>query len=421
MKKIIFVISLLSVFIGANAQQKWTLQQCVDTALANNRNIKQREITRKTNEIAYNQARLNLLPNLNASASQGWSFGRSQMADGTYQNINSNSTSFSVSTGITLFDGLRMKYNIDQAMANLKASDAALAKIKEDIILSVSTAYLQVLLNKELVNVADNQLQLTQAKIETQRSLVQAGKMAEGELYELFAQESKEQLSKTQAENNLKLAILDLAQILELENFNAFDIEIPEDLTASELAILDVDKIYQNALNNRPEVKNAEYQLQSGEQNVKIAKSYFFPTLSFGANVGGGSYNSVSTPLNTYLGFSLSVPIFNKMETRNQVKTAKLNADNYKLNLDNTKIELRKTVQQAYFNATAAKAKWDAALKSEQASKEAYRFANQKFENGKATVYELFQAKSNLSQSESEVVQSKYEYIFRLKILELLQ
>lgn len=421
MKKIIFVISFLLVIIGANAQQKWTLQQCIDTALNNNRNIKQRAIARKTSEIAYQQARLNLLPNLNASASQGWSFGRSQMVDGTYQNVNSSNTSFNLSAGITLFDGLRMKYNIDQRMMELKASDAYLSKIKEDIILSVSTAYLQILQNKELVTVANNQLLLTQNKIENQRALVSAGKMAEGEMYELYAQESKEQLNKIQAENNLQLAILDLAQILELSNFDKFDVEIPQELVFNELSLFNVDKIYQNALNNRPEVKMAEYQLKSGENGVKLAKSSFYPSLSFGANMGGGVYNSVNTPLNTSIGFNLSIPLFNKLETVNQVKTAKLSAESNRLSLDNTKIELRKTVQQAYMNTVAAKARWDAAIKSEQAGKESYRFTNQKFENGRATVYELYQAKSNLTQAESEVVQAKYEYFFRLKILELLQ
>jgi len=421
MKKISILFLTTFIVLMANAQQKWTLQQCVDTALANNRNIKQRELNRKTNEIAYNQARLNLLPNLNASASQAWSFGRSQIADGTYQNINASSNSFGISSGITIFDGLRMKYNIDQRMAELKNSEAALEKIREDIVLSVSTAYLQVLLNKELATVAGNQLELTQSKIESQRSMVQAGKMAEGELYELLAQESKEILNKIQAENNLKLSLLDLAQILELKDFDRLDIEVPGDLTGFEMNTLNIETIYQNALTHRPEVKSAQYQLQSSEKNVKIAKSYFFPTLTFGASVGGGSYNSVSTPVSTNLGFNLSVPIFNKLETKNQVKTAQINVESNKLNLDNTLIELRKTVQQAYFNATAAKARWDAALKSEIASREAYRFANQKFENGKATVYELYQAKSNLSNAESEVVQAKYEYIFRLKILELLQ
>ncbi|MCE5330959.1 MAG: TolC family protein [Bacteroidales bacterium] len=420
MKKIFLIIGALLAVLMANAQQPWTLQQCVDTALANNRNIKQKELTRKTNEIAYQQARNNLLPNLNGSASQGWSFGRSQIADGTYQNLNVSNTSFSLSSGITLFDGLKMKYNIDARMADLKASEANLEKIRQDIILSVSSAFLQVLLNKELLQISENQLELTQNKIEQQKSLVAAGKLAEGEMYELLAQQSKEELSRTQAENSLKLSLLDLGQILELSDFEKLDVIAPADLMNNELQMLDAENVYRSALNNRPEVKSAEYQLKNSEKNVQIAKSAYFPSLSFGASVSGGYYNSVSTPTSTSLGFNLSVPIFNKMETRNQVKTAQINVESNRLNVDNTKLELRKTIQQAYYNAVAAKAKWDAARKSEIAGNEAYRFANQKYEGGRATVYELYQAKNNLTQAQSEVVQSKYEYVFRLKILELL-
>ncbi len=420
MKKIFLIIGALLAALMASAQQPWTLQQCVDTALANNRNIKQKELTRKTNEIAYQQARNNLLPNLNGSASQGWSFGRSQIADGTYQNLNVSNTSFSLSSGITLFDGLKMKYNIDARMADLKVSEANLEKIRQDIILSVSSAFLQVLLNKELLQISENQLELTQNKIEQQKSLVAAGKLAEGEMYELLAQQSKEELSRTQAENSLKLSLLDLGQILELSDFEKLDVIVPADLMNNELQMLDAEKVYRSALNNRPEVKSAEYQLKNSEKNVQIAKSAYFPSLSFGASVSGGYYNSVSTPMSTSLGFNLSVPIFNKMETRNQVKTAQINVESNRLNVDNTKLELRKTIQQAYYNAVAAKAKWDAARKSEIAGNEAYRFANQKYEGGRATVYELYQAKNNLTQAQSEVVQSKYEYVFRLKILELL-
>ncbi len=422
MRKIFIIVgAFLAAFFASAQQQAWTLQQCVDTALANNRNVKQKELTRKVNEIAYQQARYDLLPNLSGSASQSWSFGRSQISDGTYQNLNVSNTSFGLSSGITLFDGLKMKYNIDARMAELKISEAGLEKIRQDIILNVSTGFLQVLLNKELLQISVDQLKLTESRIEQQKSLVKNGKLAEGEMYELLAQQSKEELSRTQAENALQLSLLDLAQILELPDYEQLDVVIPADLMSNELELLNAESVYKSALMSRPEVKSAEYQLQSSEKNVQIAKSAYFPTLSFGANVGGGYYNSVSTPVSTTVGFNLSVPIFNKMGTRSQVQTAQLYAESNRLNVDNTKIELRKTIQQAYFNAVAASAKWSSAQKSEQASQEAYRFATQKYEGGRATVYELYQAKNNLSQAQSQVIQSKYEYVFRLKILELMK
>jgi outer membrane protein len=393
----------------------------VDTALANNRNIKQRELMRQNNEIAWQQARNNLLPNLNASASQGWSFGRSQMVDGTYQNINSNSSSFNLQSGITLFDGLKMKYEIDSKMAQLKLSEANLQKIREDIVLSVSSAFLQVLLNKELLQISNDQLKLTESRLEQQKSLVEAGKLAEGELFELYSQLAKEELTRTQAANTLKLSLLDLAQILELSDFEKLDITVPADLVENELQLLSADAVFASAVKTRPEIKSAELQLVNSEKNIQIAKSFYFPTLSFGANVGGGYYNQVSTPLSTSLGFNLSVPIFNKFQVKNQVRSAQIDVKSNQLNVENAKLELRKTVQQAYFNAVAAKAKWDASVKSVTSSTEAYRFANQKYEGGRANVYELYQAKNNLARAQSEVAQSKYEYVFRLKILELLK
>ena len=229
MKKIA-IIALLFVPLLTMAQKTWTLQQCVDTALTNNRNIKQKALNRKTSEIAYQQARLNLLPNLNASASQSWTFGRSQVQDGTYQNINSSNSSFNISSGLTLFDGLKMKYNIDARMAALKVSESELEKIRQDIVLSVASAYLQVLLNKELMQIAVDQLELSKTKITQQKSLVVAGKMAEGEMYQLLAQQSQEESNRVQAENNLKLSLLDLAQILELKDFEKLDVVVPEDL-----------------------------------------------------------------------------------------------------------------------------------------------------------------------------------------------
>lgn len=432
MKKIFLIIgALLAAFI-ANAQQPWTLQQCVDTALANNRNIKQKALVRKTNEISYQQARFNLLPNLNASASHDFILGRSQDSNYDFHATNSTRSSVGLRSELTLFDGLRMKYNIDARMADLKSSDAELEKIQKDIVMSVSSSFLQVLLNKELLQIADEQLKVTETKIEQKKQLVAAGKLAEGELFELYAQQSKEEVDRTQADNTLKLSLLDLAQILELTDFEKLDIVVPENLMTNELQLLNPESVYQSALINRPEVKSAEYKLDGSKTNVDISRSYLYPSLKFIADAGTGYYNLKGIPnasfnqqineqFNTVLGFNLSIPIFNKFETKNSVKKAQIDVESNKLNVDNVKLELRKTVQQAYYNAVAAKGKWDAAQKSETASIEAYRFTNQKYEGGRATVYELYQAKNNLTQAQSQVVQSKYEYVFRLKILELLK
>lgn len=430
--KIYLILSALLVTTIISAQKPWTLQQCVDTALANNRNVKQQVLARKTKEISYQQARQNLLPNLNASASQSWYFGRSLTMNNTYQSTNSAQTTFGISTGLTLFDGLKMKYNIDASKADMHASEADLEKIKQDITMNVAAGFLQILLNKELLQIAKDQQDLTKTKIEQRKGLVAAGKMAEGEMYDLLAQEAKENQSRIQAENTLNLSFLDLAQFLELDHFENLDIVAPENLNESDLHFLSADEVFNSALTHRPEIKGAEYRLENSEYNVLIAKSYNYPSLSLGANYGTNYYNlanytnlsfgqQFNNNMNGYVGLNLQIPIFNKFQVRNQVHSAQFGVKSSKIAVDNAKLELKKTIQQAYYNALGAKSRWEAALKSETASREAYRFANQKFEAGRATIYELYQAKSNLTQVLSEQVQSKYEYFFRVKMLELLK
>ncbi|MDI3505264.1 MAG: outer membrane protein [Bacteroidota bacterium] len=416
-----------------SAQQQLTLEQCIAIALENNRNVKQQELNKQNREIAYNQARADLLPNLNASAGQNFVFGRSIGLDNTYQNANSSQTSFSLGSDITLFDGLRMKHNIDARRADVNASQADLDKIRDDIVISVSTAFLQVLLNKELLQISEDQIELTNANIAQRSELIKNGKMAEGEIYELEAQKAKEELNRVQAESNLKLALLDLAQIMEIENVSDLDITAPPaEKLIGESILLSSDVVYQNALINRPEISGANFRLESAQKEVLMSKAQLYPTLSFGANVGTGYYHmsnrtndsfssQMRNNMSNSVGFSLRIPIFNRFQVHNSIRTAQIAVENSRLEMDKTKLDLRKRIEQAYYNALGANSRWEAAKKSEIAGREAYRFAEQKFENGRANSYELFQAKNNLTQVLGEVAQAKYEYAFRLKILELLK
>lgn len=432
--KILFIsISLLLFTSGVSAQKAWTLEQCIDTALANNRTIRQQQLAYKSKEIAYKQSKNDLLPDLNASLGQNFNFGRSLTSNNNYVNSNSQNTSFGVGSNLTLFDGLKMKYNIEAKKAELLAAGADVEKIEKDIILNVSTVFLQVLQNKELLKNAENQLQITKENIERRKQLIDAGKLAEGEIYELLAQEAKEELSRVQAENNVQLSLLDLAQVMNLDSSQSIDVVVPENLLSNELSVLSANEVYISAVQNRPEIKSAQYRLQSSEKNVNIAKSYYFPKLSLGANWGTGYYNmsniqdnpsfgsQFKNNMQTSVGFSLSIPIFNKFQIRNQIESAKLDVENTKIEIDKTKLELKKNIEQAYYNAIAAKNRWESAQKSVKANEEAYRFASQKFEAGRANQYESNLAKTNLAQAISEQTQAKYEYVFRLKLLELMK
>ncbi|MHB9056654.1 MAG: TolC family protein [Paludibacteraceae bacterium] len=431
--KYFFPLLLLFSVMQVYGQHSWTLQECIDTALINNRNIKQQKLNYKSKEISYNQAKADRLPNLNASVGQNFNFGRSLTVDNTYQNSNSNTTSFSVSSGLNLFNGFKMKNTIEVRQAELLAAGADVQKIEKDIILNVSSVFLQVLQNKELLLNAENQLKITSENIARRKELINSGKMAQGEIYELQAQEAKEELSRVQAENQLQLSLLDLSQVLELDHFQDIDVVVPTNLLENELALLSADEVYASALVNRPEIKSAQHRLESSLKNIEIAKAGYLPSLSMGAQWGTGYYNMSNVPNNTSfgtqfsnnmstgIGLSLSIPIFNRFEVKNQVESAKLNAESSKIDIANARIELRKTIQQAYYNAIAAKNRWESSQKSVKANEESYRFASQKFEVGRANQYEVNLAKTNLSQSISEQTQAKYEYVFRMKILELMK
>ena len=434
LKKIIICLLITGTTISSTtAQKQYTLLECIDIALENNRNIKQQEINRQQRELAYSQARAELLPSLNASAGQSFVFGRSIGIDNVYDNSNSSQTNFGIGADITIFDGLRMKHNIDARKAEMHASEADLEKIKDDIIMSVSTAFLQALLNKELLIISENQLESTSADYQRRLALVESGRLAEGELFEVEAQMAREELNRVQAENNLKLAILDLAQIMELERFDNFDIVAPSAETLiNETGLIPSEAVYESALVNRPQIRSMQYRLESSEKEILMARSQFFPTLSFGANMGTGYYNMSGRPNDTFsnqlrnnmsnsLGFNLRIPIFNKFQIKNNVSIARLAIANTQLELDKTKLELRKQIEQAYYNAVASASRWEAAKKSVEASNEAYRFTEEKHESGRANSYELFLAKNNQTQALGEEAQAKYEYAFRLKILELLK
>ena len=329
-------------------------------------------------------------------------------------------------------DGLRKKYNIEARKAEMQSSEADLDKIKSDIELQVTIAYLQVLLSKENLQTQESQLELSQQKIQQMQALVEAGKLPEGELYELNAQLAKEELSLTQLQHHLKLALLDLAQLIELDEFENFDIQSEMDMQPMNQLPLSADRVYQSALQNRPEIRAAEYRLVGNLKNIDIARSAFYPSLNLGAQLGSGYYNlkGVDNPsfsrqmndnLSTHIGFNLHIPIFNRFETKTRVQTSRVAAENSRIEMENIKLELRKKIEQAYQNAVAAQARYAAAQKTELASREAFRYAEQKYEAGRSSVYELYQAKSNLTLVLSELSQSKYEYLLRVKVLELLQ
>ena len=313
----------------------------------------------------------------------------------------------------------------------------SLNKAKEDLAINVASYYLQVLYNKELLKVAELQVALDNEQVSKTEAMVNNGKVPLSQLYDMKAQLAKDEATLVESRNNVSLALLDLAQSLELERSNKdFDIETPEqvDVVAENMgSLLPPDHIYENALTFKPQIKEQEYLLASAKKNLNVARSEYYPKLNLGASYSNGYYHSsmggefvdtrsFSEQLKqngqNIIGFSLSIPLFNRLQVRNSVRQAKVNIRNQELMLENTRKALYKEIQQAYFNATAAQEKYTASGKSVVASKEAFEYAQASYEAGKSTVFEFNEAKTKYAQSLAEQAQAKYDYIFRAKILD---
>ena len=426
------VLFLLALSLICAKAEVLTLQQCIDSALLNNLNVQKQGNQYASHRLQYAQSKADISPNISGSAGQNWIFGRSIGSDNIYHAQNSSQTTFNLSANIVLFDGLQMKYNIDQARANMQASESNMLAIQLQIKMNVASMYLQVLLCKELLIVAENQFEDTRLKLKKDSALVSQQRLPAGELYTLQAQAAREELEITQRQNSLHLALLDLAQAIELESIDGFDIVVPSEEELNVGLLPNNDEVYQVALQNRPEIKALEYQIQANESALKGAKSAYSPTLSAGANVGTGYYDMQGTANQAFgaqmrdnfsasVGLNLHVPIYDKNQTTTRVKQQQLALENVRLDLEQQKKDLRKEIDQAYYNARNASIEQASAEKAERAAEEALRYTTQKYEAGRCTLYEYQEARNNHLQAQSTRLQARYNYLFRIRILQYYQ
>jgi outer membrane protein len=433
MKRIYSLIAamiLLVVFTGARAQETWSLQKCIDYAIQNNIQIKQQDLNSKYYSNQHQQAKYNRLPNLNSSFQNSMSYGRSLGPDNTYLDINSNSTYGSINSSITVWNGFTLNNSIKVADMNLRASLEDAKKTKDDIMLNIAAAYLEILFADELVAVAEDVIKITQLQLDRTGKLVDAGSLAKGSLLEIEAQYAREELDVVNAQNRLQLAYLTLYQLLELPSTESFKIEkptLPE--IGANITLLNSMDVFKNAVQLKPVVKSAEYNLESARNQLLVAKGNLLPSLTF-----GGNYNNFYQKLFDYptaslknqfkgnqrygFGATLSIPIFNHFQARTSVSNAQIQLENSELQLQNTKNALRKDIEQAYTNALAAFKRYVANQKAVISSKEAFRYTEEKFNVGMINSVEYNQSKNNLSKAQSDLLQAKYEYIFRTKILD---
>tara|TARA_B100001115_G_scaffold185013_1_gene190688 strand:+ start:2266 stop:3696 length:1431 start_codon:yes stop_codon:yes gene_type:complete len=440
----------------------WSLSECVEYALQQNITVEQARLRAEIARNNLNTARMDYLPDLRLGNNLFWNFGlnidpvTNQISRQSRQTVN-----FQLSSNWTLYNG-GAKYNtIAQRNHDLKAAQYDYEAARNDISLLVASSYLQILLNKEIEAVAREQVRITNLQLNRTQKLVNAGTLPEGELLQLEAQQARDEQNLISTQNAVTISQLQLANILQLSNPDAFEIGSP-DLGLPDASILDrpAANVYDVAVDKQPSIRAAEMRVLSGEEGVDLAYSGFLPSLSligqvatnysdqipnvtgtndmvipFGyvGNTGDLVYIQQSVPitdgvkpfndqvsdnLNQLVGFSLQVPIFSRRAVANNLQNAKINADINRLNLDQVKNDLKQTIYQAHNDAKAAKLQFEAAAKSVQASQKAFEYARQRFEVGALNQVDFETAKNNLAAAQSQFSQAKFDYIFRVKVLE---
>ncbi|MCB2194963.1 MAG: TolC family protein [Bacteroidetes bacterium] len=463
MRLIIAAIIITSITPNSFGQKLWTLEDCINYAIENNITVKRQELSAEGAERNYFQSKMELLPTVNANGSHYYNSGRAiNYETYSYTNEAFQGGDVSLRSELTIFNGLQTLNTIKRSKYDFLAQLQNVDKAKNDITINVSTAYLQILLNKELRDNAKEQLDVTLEQIEKTKRLVEIGNAAKGDLLQIEAQAASEKAALTDAENNLKLAYLSLYQLLNLEETKEFDIVFPviPDITLSD-DISDIREIYGDAVEVLPQIKSAELQLKSSEKNLAISKGAISPTLSIGYQYSSRyselnnratgmvsqlseqpsgvtesgeniyTYNYYNTYADSYpyldqisdkqsnaVFVALRIPIFNKWRTGNSISQARIQLADSKLNLDLQKQNLYKSIQQARTQAIAAMDRYTANLQAVKSTREAFRYTEQRYQVGLVDIVEYKTAKNNLNTAESNLAQAKYEYIFRTKILE---
>jgi outer membrane protein len=423
------ISAALTLPVSAQPKQ-WSLRECCDYAVANNISIKQQENQRRQQEIQLSTSKNSRLPDLSGSIGQNFSFGRGLTADNTYSNTNTSSTSISLGASVPIFTGFQIPNQIKLDQLNLEAATADLEKAKNDIRMQVAQAYVQILYDMEIADVAHRQVEIDSMQVARLQAFVKNGKAAEAELSQQKATLANSHLTATQADNNTRLALLTLTQLLELSSPEGFTIVRPNlDNLGNSSLLPSTDQIYAEALGIKPEIAAQMLRLKGTEHSIKIAQAGNYPTLSLSGGMGTNYYTTsgfkadgfgsqLKNNFSQYIGLNLNVPIFNRFQTRNNIRNARITQENQQLALENTKKTLYQDIQKVYYNALNAQAKEKASQQAVATANDAFHLTQAKYENGKATITEFNEAKNNYLKSESDLVQARYENIYQKALIE---
>lgn len=431
MKKITITFLIGIVSLSVFAQKKWTLEEAVAHAIENNISIKQSELELDLTEIDKDDAIGRFLPSLNGNAS---------ITSNTGANINpvtnsfENTTFTSFTTGfqsnVTLFDGLRNIRQLQRAKMQQIAAQYNLSQIKDDIALFVANSYLQILFEKENLKIIQDQIEVTKQQLERTNELVDAGVVPRGDLLEIKSTLANDEQRIVRAENQIRIALISLAQTLLIKDYENFDIvDTDFELPASTILNQSVSDVIEKAKESRFEIKIADQNLDLAEKDLQIARGAYYPTISAFAGYNtrwtdNDFFNrDFTTQLyendGTFFGAQLQVPIFNGLGVRNNVKRSKINIERANFQKEQAELDLESNVYQAYTDAQGAFKAYEAAIVAEEAQEQAYDYSKERFEVGIINSFEFSQALLRYENAQSEAIRAKYDYIFKLKLLEL--
>jgi outer membrane protein len=467
---LLFLLFLFSSYTFGQTK-KWTLKECVDYAIKNNITIKQTTLDNELSKIGKKDAYGNFLPTANGQASHSWNIGlNTNITTGLLENQTTQFTSAGVNVGVDIYKGLQNQNLLRKANLSIIASQYQLLKIQEDVSLNIVNAYLQILFNKENLKVQTEQLAYDNKQLVRTTELVKAGVIPKGDLLDMKATVAAGNQREIAAQNALLISKLSLAQLLQLENFQEFDIA-DADLPVKESTVLleDAKTILNKAKETRTDLKIAATNVEIAEKDLKIAKGAYQPTLqgfySFSTRAGYsdriigveqdatnpfvpvstrnividgnnqvlqvlqpnirpvfGNPDSVLNQFNDNkgqnFGLSLNVPIFNGFAARNNVARSKIAVERSKIALEQQNLDLERTVYTAYTDTKGALKTYEAAISTQEARQESFNYANERYKVGLMNVFDFNQAQTLYINAQSEVLRTKYDYIFRTKILE---
>lgn len=422
-----FIIGLVSVSLMAQQQptKVWTLEDCVNYAVSNNLSVKSSEYNVALQETQLEDSKNQLLPSASGSASLGYNFGKPNVHD-------SFNNSLGVSAGVTLYNGNRTKYNIQSATNQLEIAHLNTEQIKSNLAVQIVNAYLNVLYNREGVKLAKDQVKISQQLLDGINELVNAGVKARNDLFQAEANLATNEEGLVSAENNLEIALLQLAQILQIpyENFEVADVSL--NIDEATLKYSNSQMIYDKALTWRPEILIADKQIEDTDVQILSAKSGHLPVVSASYNFSTGYFLDVESSLKQPgyfeqlkngrghgLGVSLSVPIFDRFSTKLNTQRANIRRHIAENDLENQRIALRSEIDKAYIDAKTSLKTFEATKKTVEAQQEAFRTAEERYNLGVMTSYNFEQVRNQLVQAQSSYIRAKYNYIFKIKFLEI--